>query len=88
MEHNIEQKVKRNQCKYCGLKVDQTNSVSFHWAHIDPTTKSFTISNLVNDSRCFKTAKSKMDEEIAKCELKCAACHKKETDQRRDLLLY
>ena len=49
MEHNIEQKVKRNQCKYCGLKVDQTNSVSFHWAHIDPTTKSLTISNLVND---------------------------------------
>ncbi len=82
-EYNIDQKIKRNNCKDCGLEVDQTNAVSFHWAHIDPTTKCSNISD-----NCFETGKRKMDEEIAKCELKCAACHRKETNQRRDLLLY
>ena len=87
-EYNIEQKIKRSQCKDCGLKVDQTNVVSFHWAHIDPITKCFNISDIAKDNTCFETAKRKMDQEIAKCELKCEKCHKKETDQRRDLLLY
>ena len=32
--------------------------------------------------------KKAIDDELSNCELKCAAYHKKETDQRRDLLLY
>lgn len=87
-EYNIEKKINHNQCKDCGSKVDKTNAVSFHWAHIDPTTKSFTISDVIRDNICFETSKKKIDQEIEKCELKCAACHKKETDKRRNILVY
>ena len=87
-EYNNKLKLERNHCKDCNTLVTETNCVSFHWAHVDPCNKVITVSNIVRDSKCFATGKQAVDDEVSKCELKCAACHKKETDQRRDLLLY
>lgn len=87
-QYNNEKKIERGQCKDCGLHVTTLNCKSFHWAHLDARCKRTTISNIIRDSKSLNTAKTILDNEITKCELKCAACHKKETDQRRDLILY
>ena len=87
-QYNTELKCKRKKCNDCNIEVNETNAKLFHWAHIDAFEKSFTISNIVGDTTCFQTAKKRIDAEVLKCELKCAACHKKETDKRRDMLVY
>ena len=51
--------------------------------------KTFVVAEIgSNHNNSLNSAKKIIDEEVKKCELKCASCHKKETDQRRDLLLY
>lgn len=87
-EYNNKLKLERHHCEDCNMLVTQTNCISFHWAHIDPCNKITNVSDVVRDSKTFATGKKAIDDEVSKCELKCAACHKKETDQRRDLLLY
>ncbi len=49
------------------------------WDHLDSSTKSFNISQAVTQLY----TKEKIHEEIAKCELVCANCHRLRTEARR-----
>jgi hypothetical protein len=45
---------------------------AMEWHHRDPTTKSFMIANAINRNY----SKKRILEEIAKCDLTCANCHR------------
>tara|TARA_R110002110_G_scaffold36846_1_gene122458 strand:- start:13 stop:318 length:306 start_codon:yes stop_codon:yes gene_type:complete len=60
---------KDKPCSHCGLLYEPI-CMDFH--HVDPKTKKATISNLVNGSHTLK----KLKEEVAKCEILCAICHR------------
>lgn len=57
------QKLLESHCNKCGSTED------LQFDHIDPKTKSFTISKLMNYS------KEKVLEELRKCQLLCKSCH-------------
>ncbi len=61
---------KRGPCTLCG-KLYQSCQMDFD--HIDPNTKSNNLAQMLNHSR------SKIDDEIAKCRILCAVCHRIET---------
>lgn len=56
------------KCFYCGI--DDIECLDFH--HKDPTKKEFTISQFLN-----KISDDRILDEIKKCELVCANCHRK-----------
>ena len=56
-------------CKCCGLKSPHPQVYDLH--HRDPNEKDFTIS-----SRGFNKSLDKVQEEMAKCEVLCANCHR------------
>ena len=65
-------KLKRG-CEFCGYN---EHPAALHFDHIDPTTKSFTI------SQDPKKAWRLIEEEITKCRVLCANCHSIETFEK------
>lgn len=57
------------KCARCG------STDELHFDHIDPSTKEFCISKLINKSR------ERCDLELAKCQLLCKKCHVKKTTE-------
>ena len=55
------------KCQRCGLKTDKVVAYDFH--HKDPSKKDFAISK---QSKSFEAIKNELD----KCELLCAICHR------------
>ena len=66
----------QSECKDCGEKRPET----LHFDHIDPSTKSFSISNGIHDNAAW----SKILAEIDKCEVRCANCHAIRTAKQFD----
>lgn len=58
--------------KYC-IDCGETDSVTFEFDHIDPATKSFNVSQAVRLGYSWE----KVLEEIKKCQIVCANCHKR-----------
>lgn len=59
-------------CQHCGLRATVDNYVVFDFHHKDPETKIFNLnSNTLN-----KVSKAEALEELSKCELLCANCHR------------
>jgi hypothetical protein len=75
---DICKKLEVGQCADCGLKVNDVNHVGFDWDHIDRTQKVAGVSTLKHG----KT--SRMLEEIAKCILRCATCHRTKSHREND----
>lgn len=55
-------------CCICGYN---ENGLALDFDHIDPTTKKFNVS-----SRMLNLSQKLIDEEIAKCRVMCANCHR------------
>lgn len=58
-------------CVDCGEK----DPVVLEFDHIDPETKTASVSNMIRHLRNV----DKVHEEINKCEIRCANCHKRRT---------
>ena len=95
--YNVKRKLEKVQCEdpncttgidengnRCALKVTETNTRMFQWAHINELEKESKVSDLIHNRQSPKTAIPYMDKEIERCRLKCANCHKIETDSRRE----
>lgn len=59
-----------NCCECCGLAYDNSNLSLFEFHHIDPKEKKFVWTKLRLKSE------SKIREELEKCQLLCANCHR------------
>ena len=66
-------------CQHCQLPVGPENCHSFHFAHKNAEDKVWNVADLIMNTNCLKTAKIKIDQEVAKCWLLCCVCHKKIT---------
>jgi hypothetical protein len=66
-------KLERGCCEECEEKCTDETIHNFEWAHIDPMTKRYTVSQMLGC--CNRT----FFEEIAKCRLLCIECHREET---------
>ena len=77
----IKQKIGSCQDTKCnsGWKIGHEPYSVFEFDHLDSNTKIDSISNLVRSGRPIV----ELDEEIQKCELVCAICHKRRTADRR-----
>lgn len=69
------EKMRRSACLDCGLAVTTDNLVVFDFDHRDPRTKRSLVS---------RTAPSRLVEEMAKCDLRCANCHRLKTWRDRN----
>jgi hypothetical protein len=58
---------KGNKCARCGIEYDGTNSCIFECHHLNPKEKEHTVRQL---------RKEFLDDELKKCILLCANCHK------------
>jgi len=67
----------RNPCVDCG----ERDPVVLEFDHVDATTKAFTVGNALS----YRNWQSILDE-IAKCEVVCANCHRRRTARRRGTL--
>jgi len=61
----------KNPCIDCG----ETNPIVLEFDHRDTQEKTSTVSNLVRG----RASLSKLTEEISKCDIRCANCHRKRT---------
>lgn len=61
----------KNPCSICL----ESDPVVLDFDHIDPSTKIDTISNLIRQSHSLE----KIQEEIEKCQILCANCHRRKT---------
>jgi hypothetical protein len=81
-EHNkqvdLQMKLEAGMCVDCGLVVTPTNAVGFDWDHIDRNSKVREVSKFRNGSTL------RMLEEIAKCVLRCAPCHRVKTKENNE----
>ena len=68
-DHVRDAKIKVGECIDCGFPCDDVTHVCFAWDHIDPSTKSFSLSKAPNRTW------DEIDAEIDKCELVCHNCH-------------
>ncbi len=68
---NIE-KLKREKCNICDMKVTETTFPMFDFDHIDPLSKLDYISHMVVTRKPIRLLKA----EILKCNLLCARCHR------------
>jgi hypothetical protein len=65
----------RHPCIDCG----ETDLIVLEFDHRDPTTKRTAVSSLVRYSSW-----SAVEAEIAKCDVRCANCHRRKTARERD----
>ena len=70
--HN--EKLKRGKCHDCERPCTVDNLFAFDFDHLDPATKAFNISRWVN-----KEDLRELHDEMAKCDLVCAYCHRLRT---------
>lgn len=70
----LNHKLNVGQCLDCGLKCDETNWFVFDLDHRDPSIKEFTISQKKHG-----VSIQRLMDEIAKCDLVCANCHRHRT---------
>lgn len=63
--------LKSHPCVVCG----EDDIVVLEFNHIDPTTKEYNVSQLLNNNYSISLLKK----EISKCEVLCANCHKRKT---------
>jgi len=63
--------LKGKKCVDCG----EDDIVTFDFDHRDSKTKSYSISKMISDAFSWK----KILEEIKKCDIRCANCHRKKT---------
>jgi len=59
-------------CTHCGYN---EHPAALDFDHLDPTTKNYTLARMANRGFSLK----KIDEEIAKCQVLCANCHRIKT---------
>lgn len=69
----LDAKFERGACAHCDLAVTINNWVVFEWDHIDPTIKSFGLS----DAR--RHSVEDIIKELDKCQLLCSNCHQLHT---------
>lgn len=62
--------LEKNPCVECG----ESDPVVLELDHLDPTEKTSNVSDLMNRSRM-----ELLMEELAKCQVMCANCHRKKT---------
>lgn len=65
-------KIKGGECKFCGYKFTGDNECCFDFHHIDPKTKKFAL----NQAQLNKKSIELILEELEKCDLLCALCHR------------
>lgn len=70
----LNHKLNVGRCLDCGLKCDETNWFVFDLDHRDPSLKEFTISQKKHG-----VSIPRLLNEIAKCDLVCANCHRHRT---------
>lgn len=63
--------LKTNPCNDCG----ESDPIVLEFDHINPEEKSYNLSELVRDA----VSLAKIDDEIAKCIVLCANCHRRRT---------
>lgn len=68
-------KCELTKCANCQLAINEDNSYLFDFDHIDPTTKVDAVSNMCHDLKPMQL----IENEIRKCQLLCANCHRKKT---------
>jgi hypothetical protein len=73
----INEKLRRGSCMDCNLEVTIENYVCFDFDHRDPGQKSFAISQKSRD-----VSESVLNQELAKCDLVCANCHRLRTHKQ------
>ena len=66
-------KLARGNCEACKTPVTQDTLSSFHWDHLNPETKTASVSSMTWRSR------ATVDAEIAQCQVLCVGCHAKHT---------
>ena len=69
-------------CKRCGYK---EHPHALHLDHIDPSTKAYRAKNRGSrgDALQYNWSKSKIKQELAKCQVLCANCHAIKTHEER-----
>jgi len=76
-----QEKINRVACIDCGLKVHIGNVVAFDFDHVDREDKTQGIAEMAAVG-----APNRIREELAKCVLRCAVCHRLKTYADRDYL--
>lgn len=61
---------KGGKCEVCGLEYNGSNAACFDFHHTDPLQKEW------DPSTALRLSKIKMEEELSKCKLVCANCHR------------
>jgi hypothetical protein len=74
-----QEKLARGSCLDCGLEVTVETVTDFDFDHRDRSTKRATVSTLSNRGNL-----ERIIEEMAKCDLRCAICHRRKTIRERD----
>ena len=76
-----DEKLRRGSCLHCGLQVTLENAVAFDFDHIDRATKRKKVSLL-----CASASFDAINDELSKCVLLCAICHRIKTVENGDNL--
>lgn len=71
----VRQYLLNNPCSVCG----ETDICVLEFDHIDPEEKSYNISYLMSKNHCIST----LIQEMEKCRVMCANCHKKHTSKQQ-----
>lgn len=78
-EYIKKKKIDSGKCNQCSRRVDNEEHPgiysAFHWDHIEPLTKRMNVSDMPKYHRSLQ----EIDEEIGKCQLLCANCHRRRT---------
>lgn len=69
---------KGGKCEICGFKYNGENAACFDFHHINPKEKKY------NPSTALRLSKERRDEELSKCLLVCANCHRLIHAKRND----
>lgn len=73
------------KCAHCEFD-DMSDTAAFDFDHLDPETKSYAISHMVNVVKIVDFERL-VDIEIAKCQLLCANCHRIKTRKEQNTYL-